>query len=80
MIAVTAEEFQAAALAWIAALTLIITALIGAIAKLWPLVQAFKGMSDRLDDHSRRITANSQKVTDIALDINPKEKQTDTKP
>ena len=72
-IAITAEAFQAAALAWIAALSLVLTAIVGAMAKLWPLIQGFKDQSQRLDDHSRRITANSQKVADIALEVKPPE-------
>jgi len=74
MLAITADAFQAAALAWIAAMSLVLTALAGAVAKLWPLIQGFRDQAQRLDDHSRRITANSQKVTEVALEVNPPKK------
>ena len=77
-VALTPEAFQAAALAWIAAMSLVLTALAGAVAKLWPLIQGFRDQSLRLDDHSRRITANSQKVTDIALEVKPPDKEEKT--
>jgi hypothetical protein len=79
-LAITPEAFQAAALAWLTTITVVAGAAIAAILTIMPKIAALRQSatdnSERLDDHSRRITENAKTVTDVALKVDPK--QTDT--
>jgi hypothetical protein len=73
--AISPDEFQAAALAWLTAISVVAGAVLAAIITIVPriaaLKQAMKDNSQRLDDHSRRITENSSRVTQVALEVSP---------
>lgn len=78
-IAITPQEFQSLALAWISALTVVGGALATFVFFILGKVkQATNDNAQRLDDHSRRISSNNEAVKDIALQLPPPEQKPQT--
>ena len=75
MLAITPQEFQGAAIAWVGVITVILGAVLAAvpvvISKLAAAKEAYEQLGKRVDDHSKRITGNSERLTNVALHVTP---------
>lgn len=71
LLAITPDQFQSAAEAWIGAGTLVVIALLAAVAKMLPLILTARTQIESLKTqqatHGAQITANTAAITTVAL-------------
>lgn len=75
IIAMSADEFQGVALAWVGVLSAILIAVLSAvpviIAKLATAKEAINQLGGRVQDHSNRISATNTRLNQVALSVTP---------
>lgn len=75
ILALTPDEFQAIALGWLAAVTLVGGALLTAVLKFWPQIVELKAKIDALhtrqDDQANRQDVQAANIANVALAVQP---------